>query len=102
MPGKVRRVAVFGSRARGHAHEDSDVDVLVLLDEPSFLERREALDLAGLMGLEHDLVFSPIVLSVREWHELGQRERALPREVFGALRSIVPPISGYGSTRWCR
>lgn len=61
MPGKVRRVAVFGSSARGQIHEDSDVDLLVLPDEPSFSERREALDLAGLLGLEHELVFSPVV-----------------------------------------
>jgi predicted nucleotidyltransferase len=81
LPGKLRRLTVFGSMARGQAHEASDVDVLVLLDEPTFAERRDALDLAGSIGLEHDLVLAPVVLSLREWSELERRERALPREI---------------------
>jgi uncharacterized protein len=81
LPGKLRRVTVFGSMARGQAYEESDVDVLVLLDEPTFAERRDALDLAGSIGLEHDLVVAPVVLSQREWSELERRERALPREI---------------------
>ncbi len=32
LPGRVRRVVLFGSHARGEAGEDSDVDVFVLLD----------------------------------------------------------------------
>jgi predicted nucleotidyltransferase len=81
LPGRVRRVTVFGSVARGEANEDSDLDILVLLDAPSFDEKARAIDRATEIGLLHDLVFSPIVLSMDDWLELEQRERSFPREV---------------------
>lgn len=81
LPGRVRRVTLFGSVARGEASEDSDVDVLVVVDAPSFVERRDAMNLAGELGLDNDLVIAPIVLSADEWAELERRERALPREL---------------------
>lgn len=81
LPGRVRRVTLFGSVARGEATEDSDVDVLVVLEAPSFAERRDAMNLAGELGLGNDLVLAPIVLSVDEWVELERRERSLPREI---------------------
>jgi len=34
-PGKVERVAVFGSKARGDAHQYSDVDVPVIVNDDS-------------------------------------------------------------------
>ncbi len=33
LPGRVRSLILFGSKARGDAHPDSDVDLLVVLDE---------------------------------------------------------------------
>ena len=81
LPGKVRRLTLFGSMARGQAHEDSDVDILVLLDSPTFDDRRRAMDWATRVGLAHDFIFAPVVLSTREWQELIDRERRFPREV---------------------
>lgn len=81
LPGRVQRITVFGSVARGEAHEDSDVDVLVLLDAPKFSERSRAIDRATEIGWDTGLVFSPIVLSTAEWVELEERERRLPREI---------------------
>lgn len=81
FPGRARTVRVFGSMARGEAHEDSDVDILVILDGASFAERGRAIDLATELGLAEGLVFAPIVLTVEEWTQLVERERALPLEV---------------------
>ena len=40
---RVRRIILFGSRARGHALPDSDYDVLVVLDKLAPGERHEIL-----------------------------------------------------------
>jgi hypothetical protein len=81
LPGRVRRITVFGSVARGEANEDSDLDILVLLDAPSFHEKAPAIDHATEIGLRHDLVFAPMMLAVDQWQKLEQRERSFPREV---------------------
>jgi len=44
---KLKRVLLYGSRARGDFHEDSDYDVLVVLEEP-FNRWDETMRLAGL------------------------------------------------------
>jgi predicted nucleotidyltransferase len=81
FPGRVRAVRVFGSVARGEAHEDSDVDVLVLLQDATFTERGRAIDLATELGLAADLVLAPVVLTQVEWDDLVRRERLLPQEI---------------------
>ena len=78
---RVADVVVFGSVARGDAHEDSDVDVLVLLDGPTFAERRCAIDIGGSIGIEMRLPIAPVVLSCEEWQDLTKRERCFAREV---------------------
>ena len=44
----VSHVALFGSRARGDAQQDSDVDLMIDVDNPRF-------SLIDLVGVEQDL-----------------------------------------------
>jgi predicted nucleotidyltransferase len=78
---RIVDVIVFGSVARGEAHEDSDVDVLVLLDAATFDERKRAIDIGGRIALDHRLPLSPVVFTRTEWQELADRERRFVREV---------------------
>jgi len=54
----VYDLAVFGSVARGEAHEDSDIDILVSIDKPiSLLDFVDAEYYVGdLLGAKVDLV----------------------------------------------
>jgi predicted nucleotidyltransferase len=81
LPGRVRRLLLFGSWARGEAGEDSDVDVLVVLSSATGAERARALDIGGMIGLERGLVMAPLVLTQSEWDELLRSERRLGREI---------------------
>jgi len=81
FPGRLLRLTLFGSWARGEAHEDSDVDVLVVLDRATFAERSSAIELGATAGLEHGWPLAPLVLTVAEWAELERRERLLVREI---------------------
>ncbi len=53
----VERIALFGSFARGEAHEDSDVDILVSLSKPlgfSFIRLADYLE--EILGRKVDLI----------------------------------------------
>jgi len=51
----IQKMVLFGSRARGEAHRDSDVDLIVVSDS---FRRKNAIDRAYLMRLEWDLGFA--------------------------------------------
>ena len=70
---RLGMVRLFGSHARGDAHEESDVDVLVVIEAPSWAERAAAADLATEVSFASGLCLSAVVLS-RE--ELEQRIRS--------------------------
>lgn len=64
------RLVLFGSQARGDAREDSDWDLLVLLNKEkrNFIEDydRYAYPFAEL-GLQHDVVISAKVFTEKDW-----------------------------------
>lgn len=39
LPGRVRSLILFGSKARGDAHPESDIDLLVVVDESDYRAR---------------------------------------------------------------
>lgn len=60
---------MFGSRARGDAHSDSDWDVLILLDK----DRITPVDMNEIsypireLGWEIDQVVNPIMYTMKDW-----------------------------------
>ncbi len=81
LPGRVERVVLFGSWARGEAHEDSDVDVLVLIKGATSAERLWAVEIGAEVGFDHQILIEPVVLSSQQWDELERRERAFVIDV---------------------
>lgn len=64
-------VWLFGSRARGSQHQDSDWDILVLLDQPRVTEE----DFARfgypfvLLGWKHGADVTPQIYTMQEWEQ---------------------------------
>ncbi|MCL5292696.1 MAG: nucleotidyltransferase domain-containing protein [Actinobacteria bacterium] len=56
---RLRKVIVFGSRARGEAMEDSDLDVVALVDRKTPQVEKELEDTAYQVMWDHD--FRPII-----------------------------------------
>lgn len=75
-------VRLFGSYARGEAHEDSDVDCLVLLDRVDRTDDRAVTDLAGDLTWQiGGVVISPLIMSAAAFEEWKSRERRTPLEI---------------------
>lgn len=75
-------VHLFGSYARGEAHEDSDVDCLVLLDRVDPADDRAVTDLAGDLTWQiGGVVISPLIMSDAAFEAWKARERRTPLEI---------------------
>ena len=79
---RLREVRLFGSMARGEATPDSDVDVLIVLDQiQCHAERIRASDAAFDAGFPHHLALSPLVLGADELERLRRWETALAKAI---------------------
>ena len=78
---RLHALSLFGSRARGEGSEDSDLDVLVVVDGLSGAEAREIAWCAGDVLTRHDVLLSPLVLSRAHYERLRARELRIAREI---------------------
>jgi predicted nucleotidyltransferase len=79
---KLHQVIIFGSRARGDAESDSDMDVLVVLDEPVSRQSRKIVsENSWEIGFDSDMVIMPIVVSRDSWENGPDRVSLLARAV---------------------
>lgn len=63
------QIILYGSHARGQAQQESDVDLLVLLDKevPSAV-KRHIHDLLYDIAIAQDVVISSIIMSSHKWN----------------------------------
>lgn len=79
--GDVVCVRLFGSCARGEAHEGSDVDVAVVLEHLDWRTRCDVIDLATDIGLAHDLRLSPTLLDRATFERWRMQQRPLVKDI---------------------
>jgi predicted nucleotidyltransferase len=72
FPGLVEEVLVFGSKARGEAGPDSDLDVLVIIREGDSKRKREVRRVGHMLAVISEAVPSIMVYTRQEW---TRRER---------------------------
>jgi predicted nucleotidyltransferase len=70
--GQLIAAVLFGSRARGEAEPDSDMDVLVVMSSAGPEIRKEIRHLAVEVWLEHDIYLSTRVWSQVHWRRLEE------------------------------
>ncbi len=78
---QVLSIVLFGSRARGEAGADSDMDVLVVMSDDDLEMGREIRYLAVDVWLKHDIYLSTRVWSQDHWHKLEELQTLLYRNI---------------------
>lgn len=83
MGERILDIRIFGSRARGEAIADSDLDIWILLDKASLKEQNEISDIGTDLFLEMFLPFqiSPRIMSQEQYAQLIGLERIFPAEI---------------------
>ena len=78
---RVRAVILFGSKARGDADAESDIDLLVLVDAENSQFRSELWRIASDVSLDYNVVLSPRVFGEARWAETRRMRLPLYRAI---------------------
>ena len=64
----IRTFILYGSTARGHADDESDIDLLIVTSHPlTRFERHEITNVVFEVNLHYDTNFSTLVVDARTW-----------------------------------
>lgn len=78
---RVRAVILFGSKARGDADAESDIDLLVLVDAENSQFRSELWRIASDVSLDYNVVLSPRIFGEARWAETRRIRLPLYRAI---------------------
>ena len=81
FPELVDEVVVFGSKARGDAGPDSDLDVLVIIKEGNWQTKRAVRHVGHLLAITSPAVPSIMVYTHEEWSNREQKGSPFYRSV---------------------
>jgi predicted nucleotidyltransferase len=80
-PGAVRRLLIYGSKARGTAHAESDLDVLLVVKNQAAAHKRELRRIGYLLAATSDAVPSIFAYTEDEWESRRRHGSAFRRAV---------------------
>ncbi|MFH1738766.1 MAG: nucleotidyltransferase domain-containing protein [bacterium] len=81
FPGLVEDLIVFGSKARGDATPDSDLDILVIIQEGDHRVKRGVSSPGYHFSIGMDVVPSILVFTVAEWDRFRRLESVFRESV---------------------
>ncbi len=66
-PDRIREIMLFGSKARGDSRPDSDIDLLILVDDDHWRFSHAIGKMAARVSLNRDVLLGPCVISQARW-----------------------------------
>ncbi len=66
-PDRIRDLFLFGSKARGDSHPDSDIDILILVDDDDWRFSHAISRIAARISLNYDVLLGPRVIQQARW-----------------------------------
>jgi hypothetical protein len=86
----VLAVILFGSKARGDADTEADIDLLVLLERETHELRTSLWHIAADISLDFNVVLSPRVFGRARWAEAQQMGLPLYRAIMADGIALTP------------
>ncbi|MBL7063020.1 MAG: nucleotidyltransferase domain-containing protein [Anaerolineae bacterium] len=80
-PQRVKQMRLFGSKARGDSNADSDIDILLVVDEEDWRFRHAISNVAADVSLAYDVLVEPRVIGQARWDEMRRHRFALYENV---------------------
>ena len=80
-PNRVRRMILFGSKARGDSHAYSDIDVLLIVDREDWRFRHAISSIAADVSLAYDVLIGPRVIGQERWARMRRHDITLCENV---------------------
>ncbi len=71
-PGEIQAVILYGSRARGDARPDSDIDILLLVNDRRKIDRNKIYDFIVDAELEHGIDISLNIYNTEDFNRLAR------------------------------
>ncbi len=76
------KVILYGSKVRGDSDEYSDIDLLLITSKPlHWREEKAIVEILFDLGMEYDVIFSPLFASSDEWDRGVFKEFPIYREI---------------------
>jgi predicted nucleotidyltransferase len=66
-PGTVQEILIYGSKARGQAHAESDLDVLLIVKNEARARKRELRWIGYMLAAKTDVLPSILAYTQEEW-----------------------------------
>ena len=99
-PDAVRDLLIYGSKARGDAHEDSDIDMLVIVKNGHDHVKSRLTDIADDLAVTANAAPSAIALTEDEWERMKALRLPFQQNVERDAVSVFSgPIEERGRTR---
>ena len=81
FPDRVLQAILFGSKARGDSHPDSDIDILLIVDSDEWRFQHAISDVASDVSLEYGVLIGPRVIGQSHWEEMARERFSLYENV---------------------
>ena len=79
--GQVRQAMLFGSKARGEATADSDMDILLIVADESWQFRDAICGISADVSLKYDVLLDARVIGEVRWHSMSEARAGLYQNI---------------------
>ena len=78
---QIQKALLFGSKARGEANPDSDIDVLLISADETWQLRDEICNISAAVSLKYDVLLDVRVIGETRWAYMSKTQAGLYRNV---------------------